>query len=577
MPDPQQGATVSFGNATVSLLDGALCRTLGIDPNQHATCNCGCGCSDDNNQAGQTPPGLTYLSNTVNVQPIIQATLASDCCAAVPSQIQAQLTWNGTAQGWVTFDTTGHKPGDVYALPLQVGSPVGASGFYPWSVEVKATVSGTVYDRTVSGSLPVVVSSPSPFGNGWMLGGTYSLLIGTTGVALIDNSTGGFRFFAGPGPSYTSPANDQGTLVQNSDGTYTYTSKNQLQISFDSTGRMISEVDPHGLMQSFAYGSPLTTITQPDDGVTTFVYNSNNLLSSVQQPGNRLLTLSYDSNNNLTGFTDAAGGVYTFSYNSVNQLVNEQVGPLNTTYTYSTTNGTLTQIDRGLGTTLSVTAAAAQGLGSSMALNASQAVATLTDGLGNATSYTLDPLGRPTQLQTADGAVQSWALNSAGNPTSYVDQLGRTTSYAYNSTQDLTQVTYPDSTITSYQYDPTFHQVTQIQDAFNNLTTFAYDGTTSDLLAQTDAQGNTTSYTWSNGLKQTATDALGRVTTLQWDSTTRRQTAQIDALSNITSFSYDFAGNQIAVQDALGHYTTMSYDGNRRLLTNTDALNGVQT
>ena len=33
------------------------------------------------------------------------------------------------------------------------------------------------------------------------------------------------------------------------------------------------------------------------------------------------------------------------------------------TYTYSSSNGTLTQIDRGLGTTLAVTAAAVQGLG----------------------------------------------------------------------------------------------------------------------------------------------------------------------------------------------------------------------
>ncbi len=476
---------------------------------------------------------------------------------------------------WMPITTSGHNSGDVYALPLQVGSAVSSSAHYPWGVEVKATVGTFVYDRTASGVLPVVVNASSPYGAGWSLGGTQALLIGSAGVALVDNRTGGFRYFTGTGPGYTSPANDQGTLVQNMGGSFTYTDKDQTQTNFDSSGNMTSQVDPHGLTQSLGYSSGLlSTLTQPDGGVATFSY-SGGLLSSLQMPGGRYLTLSYDGSNNLTGLVDAAGSVYTFGYDTSNRLVNEQVGPLNTTYTYSSGNGTLTQINRGVGTTLSVTAAAVQGLGASTAINTNQAAAALTDALGNTTSYTLDALGRTMQLQTADGAVQSWALNSAGNPTAYVDQLGRTTSYAYNATQDQTQVSYPDGTFTSYQYELTFHQMTQIQDALNHRTTFSYDGTTSDLLTQKDALGNVTTYTWSNGLKQTMTDALGRVTTMQWNSTTRQQTATIEAMGNITSFAYDSAGNQISVQDALGHYTTIAYEGNRRPLTSTNALGGV--
>ena len=127
-PDPLQGVLVPFGPASLSPLSGGLLRNLPVDPNQHHACGCGCGCNDDNNRAGRAPLGLTYNSTTVNVLPVVLATLASDFCAAVPSQIQAQLTWNGVAQGWVTFATTGHNSGDVYALPLQVGSAVSASG-----------------------------------------------------------------------------------------------------------------------------------------------------------------------------------------------------------------------------------------------------------------------------------------------------------------------------------------------------------------------------------------------------------------------------------------------------------------
>ncbi len=104
-----------------------------------------------------------------------------------------------------------------------------SSAVYPWSVEVKATVGTVVYDRTVSGTLPVVVNTSSPYGAGWSLAGTQSLLIGTSGVAIVDNTTGGTRYFTGTGLSYTSPANDQGTLVQNVGGSFTCAAKDQTQ------------------------------------------------------------------------------------------------------------------------------------------------------------------------------------------------------------------------------------------------------------------------------------------------------------------------------------------------------------
>ncbi len=104
--DPLQGLTVTVGTGTISPVGGGVLRHLGFDPNQHVVCNCGCGCGDDNNQAGKARTSLTYLSSTVNVLPVFVVSLASDFCAAVPSQIQAQLTWNGTAKGWVTFGTS---------------------------------------------------------------------------------------------------------------------------------------------------------------------------------------------------------------------------------------------------------------------------------------------------------------------------------------------------------------------------------------------------------------------------------------------------------------------------------------
>jgi YD repeat-containing protein len=573
--DPQQGAIVPFGTAKVQPLTGALVRELPLDINQHADCDCGCGC-DDNNRAGTAPLGVVYNSGTVNVQPVIVAQLASDFCAAVPSQIQAQLTWNSVAQGTETWATTGHSSGDVYQLPLQVGSAVASSGIYPWSVTVAATVGTFVYGGTVSGVLPVVVNNAGALGAGCALGGTQALLIGSAGVALVDNATGGTRYFSGTGPSYTSPANDQGTLVQNMGGGYTYTSKEQLQTNFDSSGRMISQVDPHGLTQTLTWSAGLIqTITQPDGAVATLGYNGANQVVSIQAAGGRTTTIGYDGSGNMNSYIDAANGTWTLSYSS-HQLANEQVGPMNTSYSYAS-NGTLNQINQGLGTTLSVTAAVAQGLGASTAINTSAGGAALTDARSNTTTYLLDALGRPTQVQTADGGVQSWTLNVAGNPTVYVDQLNRVTSYAFNSTQDLTGIIYADGTMSTMQYELTFHQMTQREDALGHFTTWSYSSTTSDLLTIKDALGNVTTNTWSNGMLQTVTDALGRVTTYLLDTSKRRNTGMIDALGNITSYAFDGAGNKTSIEDALGHFTTWSYDGMRRVLTRTNALLGVQT
>ncbi len=409
------------------------------------------------------------------------------------------------------------------------------------------------------------------------LGGMASLIPGS--VALVDNGSGYSRIFTGTPSSlpftYTSPPNDQGTMVQNADGTFTYTSKDQIQTNFDSGGRQKTQVDPHGLTQTMSYdmSGKLSAITQPDGGVATFSYASG-LCNSVALPGGRFVTLSFDGSNNLTGIVDAAGGLSTFAYDGLHRLINEQVGPLNATYTYSGTDGSLIASDQGLGPVTTIAAQAVQGLSGSPALTVAQQVATVTDALGRMTSSTLDAQGRMTQLQTADGAKQTWSLNAAGSPLSYTDQMGRTTTNTFDSMENLLTVTNPDETSRAYAYDPIFQQITQITDEKGNSSymTYTLDG---DLLAATDAVGSTTTYSWSNGLMQSITDALDRMTSLTWDATARQELAEQDALGFLTSFGYDAAGNQITVRDALNRVTTSTFDGNRRLLTRMNALGSV--
>ena len=64
----------------------------------------------------------------------------------------------------------------------------------------------------------------------------------------------------------------------------------------------------------------------------------------------------------------------------------------------------------------------------------------------------------------------------------------------------------------SYQYDPTFHEVTQDIDPAGDVTDAQYDGL-GELIQETTGYGTlqaeTTGYVWSGGLLQSMTDADG--------------------------------------------------------------------
>src|SRR5262249_42360803 len=158
----------------------------------------------------------------------------SDAGGSVPSNIQAQLTWNnGTPQSAVTFSTTGHSAGDDYLLDTQVSSAVGSTGNYPWSVQLTATLTGGNIVRTSSGNSLVTANGASDaFGYGWSLAGLDSLVSDSNGVMWVSGSGGARYFQKGPSTTYISPANDFGTLVKNGDGSFTYTAKDQSKENF---------------------------------------------------------------------------------------------------------------------------------------------------------------------------------------------------------------------------------------------------------------------------------------------------------------------------------------------------------
>jgi RHS repeat-associated protein len=568
--DPGQGTWMPFGSAWVAPQNGDLLIQQEIDYRRSLP--------SAQDAWSQVPgsPALVYHSMAASNRPLIEATYEENSLTSAAGY-QVRLTWNnGTPQSWVSFSPVGGiNPTQAFAL--QVDSPVTTSGHYTWKVEIIASYSdrGDVR-RETSGTADVVAQGDSPFGVGWSLAGLDRLLPDSGGVLWLYGA-GGSRYFTGTGGTYTSPANDFGTLVKNRSGSYVYTAKNQTQWNFDSTGRLTSIVDRHNLTRTFTYsGDHLVSVTEPDGGVTTFSY-TNGHLTSILQPGGRTTSVTIDGSGNLTNLTNPDGSLRSFSYDTNHHLTGDQLGVSMTVFTYDATSGLLSGINRGGGTTLSVVPVASRGLQATQL--ADSLAATLTDALGHTRTLTLDTAGRLiTQQQdviVSGTYPEVWVRNSAGLVISHQDSLNRTTTFTYTTgTDDLTRIDHPDGSNEQFTYDSTFHNLTQYQDTLGHSTTLGYSST-GDLTSVQNALGQVTTFNWANGLLSSVQNARGYTTYFSYD-TARRLETTTNALNQQTTQGYDAAGNVAWTRDRLNRLTFYTWDGLRRLVTVNDAAGGTQ-
>jgi RHS repeat-associated protein len=534
-------------------------------------------------------PQLVYNSDSVSVKPVIQVSIPTDTNSALPgSNMTVQLTWDGTAQTAQSVSFSGFSPGDVINVASQVSTAVTGTGHHSWSEAVTIPGHGTT---TLTGTAYVAAEDSSPFGAGWTFSPVDKLVSipsdssGPAGMLRV-YGTGEWRFFQGSGP-YTSPAGDNGTLVKNMDGSFTYTTPDGRKDQFNSSGLLTSRVSADGQETlSFSYsGTTLTSMTAIDGAVTTFSYDGNNRVTAIATVQSRTTTLAFDSSGNLTQITNADAGLHTFAYDSGHRVTAETFGDLDNGWAYST-YGSLSTYTWGnpsgtnqSGSVTSITPASANELAAAVA---SPVPATVTDALTHATRYILDAAGRPREMDAADGGVSTWTRDTNGRVTVETDPLGRTTTYARDSAGYVTLETLPDgNTIASaYQasYPTAFHALTQLTDERGDVTTYAYDSS-GHKTSETDALTETTTYGYNAAGEMTSeTDANTHTTTFAFDSH-RRLTLETNALSGTIGYA-GFDSNYGEVQattDELGHVTTTSFDKMDRLTGKTDALTDTES
>ncbi len=268
------------GEATIDLNQGAVRISHPLDFDQSPGTSVG------------GDPALDYNSATVAVRPVIQFALQSDPNTGDPAATQyaVQLTFNGVQQSVQTFPVSGYHAGAVYLMSVEVASAVAQTGVYNWS----ATVTITRSDQSTvklypSGYTPVVARDSSPYGAGWGIDGVPQLFPITAngnvpaGLLWVDGD-GDSRFFTSNGNGTFSNPEDFGALVQNAGNTYTYTSPQQVQWNFNSSGLLTSVVQPDGLTLSYSYTNGLLTgVLAPDGGSTTLSYDSNHFLQTISR------------------------------------------------------------------------------------------------------------------------------------------------------------------------------------------------------------------------------------------------------------------------------------------------------
>jgi RHS repeat-associated protein len=342
-------------------------------------------------------------------------------------------------------------------------------------------------------------SVDGPLGFGWTSNLFMSLSQpGGTGPVTITQEGGAQVVFNPSGSGYVSAVpRDIATLIQNANGTWTFTRQAQDTYTFSSTGQLIGETDLNGYTTTLSYNASgqLTTVTDPAGRTLGIGWTGSNI-TSVTDPNvspARVVSYDYDSAGDLTDVIDVNGGDTHYAYNSSHQITN---------------------------------------------------------------IYDPKCYAAGSACNGGHGVVNSY--DSSGRITSQQDQLGRTTTWSYSgdpssASGGTTAITDPEGNVTQDIYQDGL--LTQQTKAYGTAAAatwqYVYDPTTAALVEETDPNGNMTSYSVDgNGNRVSMTDPLGRYTQWTYNSLNEVLT-KTDPSGVTTTHSYDTHGNLLSVSTPL--------------------------
>lgn len=382
---------------------------------------------------------------------------------------------------------------------------------------------------------------------------------------------------------------------------------------YDSSGRVVEQVDQLGRRTAFAYnGEPLgpnggwVTVTDPVGDEVEQYYQWGKLLSETRgantleaatwsfeyDPATLGVTRITDPNGDTTHFTyDAAGNVLTTedtlgrvttnTYDGLNDLLTttDPTG-VTTTMTYDARGNLLTRSRPLVGTAEVQTTSYVYGdaahpgdvteevnpVGAAWkySYDAYGDRLTSTDPLGRQSRATYNAIGWCLSTTTPRGLTTTYAHNAFGQVTQTTDPLGHASLNAFDPDQNLVESTDPNGHTTRYSYDADDERIAVHRaDGSTLMTTYWADGSVDE---QIDGAGHATRYDY-NALHdlRSVTDPLGRTTYHYYDRA-GNEIQERHADESFVSKTYDAANELTSVtySDGTPAVTGITYDGDGR-------------
>jgi RHS repeat-associated protein len=275
----------------------------------------------------------------------------------------------------------------------------------------------------------------------------------------------------------------------------------------------------------------------------------------------------------ISGMEWPLGGGYSYSYDAAGNPTRIYKGNGSTSYSYNSL-GRVTSTTNPLSYTINTTYAGnnvdpiliKDDLGQvKLTYNNTHEITSVTDRLGNVTTFDYNPYGQLTSSTDALGTVTNNLYDAShrlvevrrGRHRTRADQ--RLHSYTYDALDRVRTYTDPTGLTVTYEYS-NLDQVTRITYPDGKFQSFQYSSCCPKLLDQvTERSGQTTFYSYDKLNRLTAvTDPAGGVTRMAYDADGNR-TQLVDPKGNVTRFKYD-AGDRLEKKIyANGEYELYTY------------------
>ncbi len=371
-------------------------------------------------------------------------------------------------------------------------------------------------------------------GPGWSQTGLASAMELAFGEVLIVRQDGRQDIFEKTESGYKAPSGVTDTLAK-VEGAFQLTTLQGTVYRFDSSGRIASITDSHGLKTTYAYNSEgrLATITDPSSQTLTFAYNGSNHITSVKDSTGREVKFAYSAAGDLETVTDALGGVTKYAYDAQHRI---------TSITDPRSNVILKNVYNGEGK-----------------------ITEQEDGLGHLWKLEYKP--SETIVTEPEGGKRKYGFDGQDRVVSETDQLGHTTTTAYDEAGNVREVMQPGGAKWTLGHDAAGN-LTSVKDPEGGEREYEYNAQNRPI-AFTDARGNTWSYEWSKaGDLEKIEDPESGETTFTYNESGQPLT-KIDPNEHKAEFSYDSRGNVLSETDPLSHKTSFEYNSRNYLIAKT--------